>query len=95
MYVAALNHLKETRKSVILDFSIWSDVIFATKHFEDGFLTAEQLEEYMSLSRSIFALDLPPPHLSIILQADPAVCLERTTRSTKPTVRTCRAAHLS
>jgi hypothetical protein len=32
--VAALEHIAHGRESIILDFSIWSDVIFATKHYE-------------------------------------------------------------
>lgn len=77
IYLAALDHIEQTRESAILDFSIWSDIIFATKHHEDGYLTSDQFEEYKALSRSIFALKLPPPHLTVVLCVEPSICLER------------------
>ena len=77
VYIGAVRHIEQTRESAILDFSVWSDLIFARKHFEDGFLTPEEFEAYMEDSRRIFALHLPPPHLSIVLQVDPDTCLDR------------------
>ena len=73
--------MERTRQSVILDFSIWSDIIFATKHREDGYLTAAQFEVYAQIESDIGALGLPPPHLAIVLQAEPCVCLQRLEKS--------------
>ena len=77
VYVTAMRHMKQTGESAILDFSLWSDEAFAQSHFENGFMTADELEEYQQLSRAIFALKLPPPHLTILLHASPEVCLQR------------------
>lgn len=81
VYIHALRFMAEERQSAILDFSVWSDIIFATKHLEDGFMTPAQFAEYQQLERSIHALNLPPPHLSIVLHATPDDCLERSKSS--------------
>ena len=95
VYLQALRHMEEARESVILDFSIWSDLIFATKHFEDGNLTAAEFERYQTLAREIYALELPPPHLSIVLQATPEICLQRRSRLNMPLPRRPRGRHRS
>ena len=95
VYLRALRHMEEARESVILDFSIWSDLIFATKHFEDGNLTAAEFESYQTLAREIYALELPPPHLSIVLQATPEICLQRHSRLNMPLPRMPRGHHRS
>ena len=77
VYLRALRHIEENRESVILDFSIWSDLVFATKHHEDRLMTDAEFERYQQLARSILELELPPPHLSIVLQAAPEICLQR------------------
>ena len=77
VYLAALSHMEQAQESVILDFSIWSDMIFAMHHHERGYMSSTELERYLSLWRSIEALRLPPPHLSIVLHANASVCLER------------------
>lgn len=88
VYAAALSHMESEGHSVILDFSIWSDCIFARMHFEAGHMSAQEHAQYQELSREIFALNLPPPHLSVVLQASPSVCLQRleasSTRSSMP-----------
>lgn len=89
VYMSALRFMAEERKSVILDFSIWSDTIFARRHLDEGLMTPAQYAEYQQLERSIQALNLPPPHLSIVLHATPSICLERcegsrTRRVSKP-----------
>jgi len=93
VYLRALRHIEEARESVILDFSIWSDLIFATKHHEDGLLSAAEFERYQQLAREIYALQLPPPHLSIVLQATPEICLQRCQSNDKRT-RKPDLAHL-
>ena len=77
VYIEALHHMDQARESVVLDFSVFSDEIFATAHYEHGYMTDTEFETYKELTRSIFALKLPPPHLTIVLHADPKVCLER------------------
>ena len=93
VYLRALRHMEEARESVILDFSIWSDLIFATKHHEDGNLTAAEFERYQQLAREIYALELPPPHLSIVLQATPEICLQRHSRLKMPLPRSSPCGH--
>eukprot|EP00964_Phaeocystis_antarctica_P026710 scaffold15046_cov72-Phaeocystis_antarctica.AAC.2 len=93
VYLRALRHMEEARESVILDFSIWSDLIFATKHHEDGNLTAAEFERYQQLAREIYALELPPPHLSIVLQATPEICLQRHSRLNMPLPRSSPCGH--
>ena len=77
VYVTALGHMVRTRESVLLDFSVWSDGIFAQAHFEQGHLTPDELAAYRAVESQIESLGLPPPHLSILLAANPAVCLQR------------------
>ena len=84
VYVEALRHMAQARESVVLDFSIYSDEIFATAHFEHGYMTADEFAKYKELSASIFALKLPPPHLTIMLHAAPAVCLDRSAGLERP-----------
>ena len=76
-YVEALRHMDAKQESVILDFSIWSDVIFGALHFQSGHLTAEEFSVYQELSHKVDELKLPPPHLTIVLHANPAECLRR------------------
>lgn len=67
VYAAALEHMREKRESVILDFSVWSDQIFARAHYERGYMTDAEFEEYSVLWRAINSMRLPAPHLSIVL----------------------------
>lgn len=73
VYMEALRHMDQARESVVLDFSFLSDEIFATAHYEHGYMTHAEFEMYKELTHSIFALNLPPPHLTIVLHADPKV----------------------
>ena len=84
VYTDALKHMEEARESVVLDFSIWSDEIFATAHHEHGYMTAAQFAQYKALSDEIFALNLPPPHLTIVLHADAGICLRRSAGLERP-----------
>lgn len=84
VYLAALHHMEEMKESVVLDFSLWSDEIFATSHFECGYMTEQEFATYQALSKQIFALQLPPPHLTIVLHANPEVCLQRSVGIERP-----------
>ena len=77
VYVKALEHMEAARESVILDFSVWSDIIFAVHHHHQRLITTEELGSYMSAWKAVEALALPPPHLTIVLHANPSVCLQR------------------
>ena len=91
-YIEALRYMNTKQESVILDFSVWSDIIFGTLHFQQGHLTAEEFSVYQELSRKIDELGLPPPHLTIVLHANPTECVRRCetslTRSNTPTLDT-------
>lgn len=78
VYVAALQHMQHRRESAILDFSIWSDIIFATSHFERGYMSEAEYEQYREVWRKILTdLKLPPPHLSIVLHVKPEIAMQR------------------
>lgn len=49
----------------MLDFSIWSDIVFAQIHVDVGNMTEAEFAQYQALSQKVFALNLPPPHLSM------------------------------
>lgn len=84
VYASALRHMRRTGESAVLDFALWSDEIYATVHREHGFMTDAEFDEYQELSRRILALGLPPPHLTIVLHADAATCLERVSGLERP-----------
>mmetsp|Transcript_14443 Transcript_14443/g.33028 ORF Transcript_14443/g.33028 Transcript_14443/m.33028 type:complete len:256 (-) Transcript_14443:72-839(-) len=94
VYTDALAHMRQTKESVVLDFSLWSDEAFAISHYENGFMRADELEAYTRLMRRIDALGLPPPHLTIVLHAAPEVCLRRAEGLERPMLSEAYLARL-
>eukprot|EP00947_MAST-08B_sp_MAST-8B-sp1_P001145 g1145.t1 len=63
-------------RGVILDRSIFSDVVFADKNRDDGNITAHGYHEYQELRQRLLAL-VPAPHCVVYLDASPKTCYDR------------------
>lgn len=82
-YVEALRLLfqeadvnKQDYKGVILDRSIFSDVVFAEQNFSDGNISKEGMQYYWKV-RDHMMEGLPYPDLCVYLDVDPDICLYR------------------
>lgn len=65
-----------TGRSVILDRSIFSDVVFAQNSFESGQISAAGYAYYLTLRDKLLAF-LPPPSVVVYLHASSDVCHHR------------------
>lgn len=61
---------------VILDRSIFSDIVFAERNFLDGNFTRRGYDYYLELRQRLLS-PLPPPHAVVYLDARPEVCYDR------------------
>lgn len=77
-YVAALSHMLRTGQSVILDRSVFSDIVFARNSYEEGQMTVQEYAFYL-LARQTLTEFLPPPTSVLFLDAEPEVCHRRIT----------------
>ena len=87
-YVNALKYLHEQQaaaaagdgdcacRGVILDRSIFSDVVFAEKNFRDGNFSREGYDYYLAL-RAQLLRPLPLPHAVLYLDVKPQQCYDR------------------
>jgi len=84
-YVNALKYLHEEQqrqpgatraRGVILDRSIFSDVVFAEKNFRDGNFSREGYDYYLAL-RAQLLQPLPLPHAVLYLDVSPQQCYDR------------------
>eukprot|EP01086_Lenisia_limosa_P006406 TRINITY_DN25207_c0_g1_i1.p1 TRINITY_DN25207_c0_g1~~TRINITY_DN25207_c0_g1_i1.p1 ORF type:complete len:305 (-),score=94.00 TRINITY_DN25207_c0_g1_i1:122-997(-) len=75
-YVSAVRHAAETGQSVILDRSVYSDIVFAEKNFADENFTADGYQYYLDLRRQMLE-NLPIPHMTIYLDTKAETCYER------------------
>eukprot|EP00695_Tsukubamonas_globosa_P001556 TRINITY_DN2603_c0_g1_i1.p1 TRINITY_DN2603_c0_g1~~TRINITY_DN2603_c0_g1_i1.p1 ORF type:complete len:177 (-),score=48.37 TRINITY_DN2603_c0_g1_i1:51-581(-) len=75
-YASAVKMVIESGSSVILDRSVYSDWVFAVKNVEDGNISEEGFQYYSQL-RNKMLHELPIPHLTVYLDADPMECLRR------------------
>jgi deoxyadenosine/deoxycytidine kinase len=76
MYLAALRHVHETGEGVILDRSVFSDIVFAVKNKIDGNISEEGFKYYMQLREQMLE-GLPIPDTTLFLDVSPVVCFER------------------
>ena len=77
-YVAALELVK-SGKTVILDRSIFSDIVFAEQNFNDGNISKDGYKYYLNI-RSSLMKRLPIPTLFINLNVCAKVCHDRILR---------------
>ena len=81
--LSRMNNMQEDEQSqyegIILDRSIFSDVVFANQNFSDGNISQEGMDYYWTLRRHMLQ-GLPQPDLCIYLDVDPNVCLDRINR---------------
>lgn len=82
-YCQALNYVLNSSEAqtdgcqgVILDRSIFSDVVFAEKNFVDNNFTREGYDFYLELRKRLLA-SLPLPDAVVYLDAKPSTCAER------------------
>mmetsp|Transcript_20431 Transcript_20431/g.48376 ORF Transcript_20431/g.48376 Transcript_20431/m.48376 type:complete len:342 (-) Transcript_20431:37-1062(-) len=78
-YVRALKYAMDPEtdlKGVILDRSIFSDIVFAEKNFKDGNFTREGYDYYLKLRAQMLEA-LPEPHIVVYLDVDPLECYNR------------------
>mmetsp|Transcript_14886 Transcript_14886/g.51840 ORF Transcript_14886/g.51840 Transcript_14886/m.51840 type:complete len:348 (-) Transcript_14886:39-1082(-) len=78
-YVRALKYAMDpstTLQGVILDRSIFSDIVFAEKNFKDGNFTREGYDYYLRLRAQMLEA-LPEPHVVVYLDVDPEECFNR------------------
>jgi len=82
-YCQALNYVLNSEdasadgcEGVILDRSIFSDVVFAEKNFVDNNFTRAGYDFYLELRKRLLA-SLPQPDAVVYLDASPKTCAER------------------
>ena len=61
---------------MILDRSVFSDLVFAVKNRLDGNISVEGFEYYMRLRKKMLDV-LPIPHVTVYLKVSPVTCWER------------------
>eukprot|EP01028_Stygiella_incarcerata_P004638 TRINITY_DN20330_c0_g1_i1.p1 TRINITY_DN20330_c0_g1~~TRINITY_DN20330_c0_g1_i1.p1 ORF type:complete len:330 (+),score=84.09 TRINITY_DN20330_c0_g1_i1:268-1257(+) len=76
MYLAALRHVYETGEGVVLDRSVFSDIVFAVKNKIDGNISEEGFKYYMQLREQMLE-GLPIPDTTLFLDVSPKVCFDR------------------
>ncbi|GIQ89415.1 deoxynucleoside kinase, partial [Kipferlia bialata] len=72
-YCRALQHMQSTGQGVILDRSVFSDIVFAWTCTEDNCIDKEGFAQYMKLRNDTLA-DLPMPSLVLYLDVEPTTC---------------------
>ncbi|MBF0315702.1 MAG: deoxynucleoside kinase [Oligoflexia bacterium] len=76
LHQEAIQYIWESGKSAIIDRSIYGDWIFAKQNWLDGNIDDRGYESYIK-HRDVMFRYLMVPHLTLFLDADPTVCLER------------------
>lgn len=74
MHLDGIAHVWKTKQSVIFDRSIYGDLVFCQKNYEDGNMS---MLEYMTYSnmRDVMLRTLMIPHFTIYLEVDPVIAL--------------------
>eukprot|EP00040_Diaphanoeca_grandis_P007796 m.42340 g.42340 ORF g.42340 m.42340 type:complete len:361 (-) comp19079_c0_seq1:561-1643(-) len=75
-YIDAVHHIITTGQGVILDRSVFSDVIFADANLLEGNISREGYDHYIQL-RTQSLSKLPWPHITVVLLASPELCSSR------------------
>ena len=63
-------------RGVVLDRSVFSDIVFADKNYRDGNISEEGYEEYMKVRKELLN-GLPLPDCCLYLDASPETCYDR------------------
>lgn len=74
-YCAALEYASQ-HGGVILDRSLFSDIVFALKNRQDGNINEEGFDEYLAL-RAQFLQGVQAPHAVVYLDVSPQLCHDR------------------
>lgn len=75
-FIEALKYNVTTGNGVILDRSVWSDMVFAQKNHMDGNITDAQYAEYQAVRERMVA-HLEAPHIVLYLDVSPEECFYR------------------
>ncbi|GAB1608800.1 Hypothetical predicted protein [Argonauta hians] len=68
-YVAALEHLLNTGQGVVMERSVYSDMVFPEVFAQLGYMRPQALDYYTNMARKYTICDLWKPHLIIYLDA--------------------------
>ncbi|CAI9741716.1 Hypothetical predicted protein [Octopus vulgaris] len=68
-YVSALEHLLNTGQGVVMERSVYSDMVFAEVFTQLGYMRPQALQYYTNMLRKYTICDLWKPHLFIYLDA--------------------------
>lgn len=76
-YSAALQYAAfHPGSGVLLDRSVFSDIVFAQKNYEDGNIDDDGFEEYLALRQQLLS-DLPSPTAVVYLDVPAQICHDR------------------
>ena len=77
-FVAALREVLDDpdNRGIILDRSVFSDIVFGEKNFMDGNFSREGYDYYLELRRKMLA-SIPPPHVVLYLDVTAEECHRR------------------
>lgn len=79
MHQEAIEYIWRTGNGVIMDRSIYGDTVFARKNYLDGNISTVGYKSYIQM-REVMKKFLMVPQVTIFLNANPEVCLERIKR---------------
>lgn len=79
----AIKHIWETQKPIVMDRSIYGDQIFAKQHYLSGNIDLKGYQTYMD-HRKLINNQLLAPSVTIFLEADPKISLERIKERGRP-----------
>ncbi|XP_065053439.1 deoxyguanosine kinase-like isoform X2 [Rhopilema esculentum] len=76
MYINGLKHILETGQGVVLDRSVYSDLVFTNVIFEDGNMSHNGYQYYLNVREKAME-NIPAPFAAIYLNVSPKVCFDR------------------
>ncbi|MBF0297247.1 MAG: deoxynucleoside kinase [Oligoflexia bacterium] len=76
LHQEAIKYIWDSGKSAIIDRSIYGDWIFAKQNWLDGNIDDRGYESYIK-HRDVMFRYLMIPHITLFLDADPKICLDR------------------
>jgi len=76
MYVQSLKHIMKTGQGVILDRSVYSDLVFTNVVYNDGNISEDGYQYYLTVRERAMKY-LQPPSAAIYLHTPPSICFKR------------------